>query len=241
MNRHQKIGLCSFLVAVMQTAWAAKIELPCDDSKSPVVKASTHGFTRISVKGDRLRDVMGLEEDVIVEKNDAEGILFLKNIKNKQTITLITENGVFQDVTLVPDGSESMNIVFKPEVQTKSVENEKNAVPNTLFDPHAMHGSFSMNTQETLIQFIKHLFSGIGDATKDEHVRTSPSGLDAVSTRIVHVQGMVGEVFTITNTENQTTILLEKDFYQRGDLAIALQKKQIQAGESTSLFVIRSL
>ena len=101
--------------------------------------------------------------------------------------------------------------------------------------------SQNVNTQEMLIGFIKQLFSGVGQPFEKEVTRTSSGGLEAVPARMLQINGLVGEVFTITNTHDNTTIILEKDFYQSGDVAIALAKKQLCAGEITSLFVIRTV
>lgn len=224
-------------------AFAEKVELTCDDSKALLVKASSNGVTRISVKGDKLRDVMGLEENVIVEKNETDGQIFLRNVKNQQIITLITENGVLQDLTLVPGAKGSMNIVLKPDLGVKPETHERENTPYlaSSLDTKGADSAHTQNTQEMLIGFIKQLFVGFGQTPEKEVIRTSSGGLEAVSTHMLLLNGLIGEVFTITNTHDNTTIILEKDFYQRGDLAIALSKKQLCAGESTSLFVIRTI
>lgn len=219
---------------------AEKRELTCDDSKALTVKASTHGFTRISVKGDKLRDVMGLEEDVVVEKNDAEGILFLKNIKNMHTITLITESGIIQDITLVPGSKETMNIVLKPNVPDAALDTPKNGQFDVPLEPKTLMSSHALTTQERLINLMKQLFAGGGERSKSKRERRSLSGLEAVFARRFETHGLVGEVFTITNTECNTTNLVEKDFYQTGDLALALSHTQVKADETVSLFVIRA-
>ena len=81
---------------------AEKQEYNFDDTKSIVLKVSETGLTRISVQGDRLREVIGLDDTVNVEKDEANGHLFLKGVKTKQTITVVTEGGALQDLTLLP-------------------------------------------------------------------------------------------------------------------------------------------
>ncbi len=240
----KQLSLCALfsLALCATTAFAEKIELTCDDSKALIVKASSNGVTRISVKGDKLRDVMGLEENVVVEKNETDGQLFLRNVQSQQIITLITENGLLQDLTLVPGAKGSMNIVLTPDLGIKPETHERKNI--SFLEPSDTRGidsAHTQNTQEMLIGFIKQLFVGLGQTPEKEVIRTSSGGLEAVSTRMLSVNGLIGEVFTITNTHDNTTIILEKDFYQSGDVAIALAKKQLCAGESTSLFVIRTI
>ena len=242
-----------FMFSLMQSVWAAKVELVCDDAKVLTVNASGTGFTRISVKGDKLRDVMGLEEDVVVEKNETEGILFLKNITRKQTITLITEGGLIQEIMLLPGSAEAMNIILKPESQRKFVDENKHNTMSELFvdaqpflhNPSHHTHSPAPSTQEMMIHLIKQLNAGVGEAFKQEASqdtrRPSPAGYTITLMRTFQTEGVIGEVFTVTNTEDQPTHLLEKDFYQKGDVALALLKNQLHIGEQTTLFVIRSL
>lgn len=240
MNTLKIMLLLNFIL--ITPTFAEKVELTCNENTSLEVKASTNGFTRISVKGDKLRDVMGLEETVIVEKDEANGQLFLRNVQHKQVITLITENGLLQDLTLIPGAKGSMNIVLKPDVAAKEDMREQAhpSFADSASDVQGIGSPHLITTQEILIGFIKHLFSGLGVAPEKETTRISPNGFEAISTRVLQANGLIGEVYTITNTRENTTLLLEKDFYQKGDLALALVQKQLSAGESTMLFVVRT-
>lgn len=220
---------------------AEKIELNYDDKKSLIVNVSTNGLTRLSVKGDRLREVIGLDETVTVEKDEANGHLFLKGINSKQTITVVTEGGDLQDLTLVPGAKGSTTIVLKSEVESK--KSETDFTPFPLENPfQSMLNPTSMtHPQDMMISLIKQLFVGIGKSVETSNQRISKTGMEAVCLRQIQSQNMIGEVFSVTNKESNTTILLEKDFYQSGDIAIALGKKQLNAGASTMLFVIRTI
>lgn len=237
-----KIMLLLNLIFITPT-FAEKVELTCNENTALDVKASTNGFTRISVKGDKLRDVMGLEETVIVEKDEANGQLFLRNVQHKHVITLITENGLLQDLTLIPGAKGSMNIILKPDVSVKedTQRYEQPALSDPVSEVKGIGSSHTATTQDFLIGFIKHLFAGLGVAPEKKITRISPNGFEAISTRVLQANGLIGEVFTITNLHENTTLLLEKDFYQPGDLALALAQKQLGASESTTLFVVRTI
>lgn len=219
---------------------AQKQEVKFNEAESITVHVSEHGLTRLSIEGDRLSKVIGLDENVNVIKDEAHGHMFLKGITAKQSITILTEGGDLQDLTLVPDVKGSASIVLIP--QPKPIKKEVAATPlplNTNFD-RSLPGQQPQSTQEMMLQLMKQLYMGLGTGVENPQKRTSATGLEASSLRILSANTLVGEVFRVTNTEANTTILLEKDFYQAGDLAIALGQKQLKAGESTLLFVVKA-
>ena len=56
----------------------------------------------------------------------------------------------------------------------------------------------------------------------------------------MEVHSCVGEVYTVTNTHDHPIMLYEKDFYQTGDRALALSKKELVPGEHATLYVVRN-
>lgn len=92
MKQSLIVTLCCVAAYATHVA-AEKQEFNFDDTQSIVVKVSETGLTRISVQGDRLREVIGLDDTVVVDKDEANGHLFLKGVRIKQTITVVTEGG----------------------------------------------------------------------------------------------------------------------------------------------------
>ena len=224
---------------------AEKQELTFDDTQSLVVTVSRTGLTRLSVKGDRLREVIGLDDTVVVEKDDTNGHLFLKGIKEKQNITVVTEGGDLQDLTLVPGGKGSTTIVLTSardgRFESETMPHTRDTLVKTGWDSPRFMPSYTVNAQDKIIELVKQMFAGLGTSIEKPSSRKTETGCEVVSERYLRSETLVGEVFTVTNTNSNTTIVLEKDFYQPGDLALALGKKQLLAGESTILFVIRAV
>lgn len=233
--------LTAGLLLVLSTAvFAQKQELKCNDAESITAHVSEHGLTRLSIEGDRLSKVIGLDENVNVIKDEAHGHMFLKGITGKQSITIVTEGGDLQDLTLVPDVKGSASIVLIPQSKPTKKESQITPLPLTTNFDRAISGQQALSSQEMMLALIKQLYMGLGTASETGTKRTSATGMEASSIRILTSNGLVGEVFRVTNTESNTTILLEKDFYHAGDLAIALGQKQLNAGESTLLFVVKA-
>lgn len=219
---------------------AEKQEYNFDDTKSLVLKVSDTGLTRISVQGDRLREVIGLDDTVNVEKDEANGHLFLKGVKTKQTITVVTEGGALQDLTLLPTAKGSTTILLKNETQNSKTDVRRS--PLSLGDsPRSpLASSSSTSPSNTIISFIRQLCAGQGTAPEHTTKRTTTGGLEATSTHHLQAQNFVGEVYTVTNTHDHPTALCEKDFYQMGDLALAVTKNELEPGEEATLYVVRN-
>ena len=222
---------------------AEKQEFSFDDTQSIVVKVSESGLTRISVQGDRLREVIGLDDTVIVEKDDANGHLFLKGVKTKQTITIVTEGGALQDLTLMPGARGSTTILLKNEAEgSKKDLNPEPFLPTSFRQSlqSQMHSSASTANVDALISVIKHLAAGRGKPCTYSDTRTAAVGLDAVLTHQLNDSVFVGFVFSVTNTRDSAMVLCEKDFYQNGDLSLCLSKCVLEPGETANLYVVRN-
>ena len=114
-----KTGLiCTVLFTSL---YAQKQVLIMNDDKVLKAKAAKEGITRISLQGDRILDVMGFHQDVAYEKDEGKGILFIKGLHEKQNLVMNTENGLFQELELVPSDKSSAQIVLKSG-EVKSVK-----------------------------------------------------------------------------------------------------------------------
>ena len=219
--------------------YAEKQEFKFDDTKSLVVKVSQTGLTRLSVQGDRLREVIGLDDTVVVDKDEANGHLFLKGVRSKQTITVVTEGGALQDLTLIPEAKGSTTILLKQDLQPAKSEMDRTSFPlgSSL---HQTSPRQSMSAADVIMGFIRQLFAGYGTLCDKPTTRKATTGLEAVSTHHLRSHTLTGEVFTVKNTHENPTAICEKDFYQAGDLALAMSKKELEPGETAKLFVVRN-
>lgn len=237
MTKATLLTLCSIAYCT-SALHAEKQEYNFDDTKSLVLKVSETGLTRISVQGDRLREVIGLDDTVHVDKDEANGHLFLKGVKTKQTITVVTEGGALQDLTLLPTAKGSTTILLRNE------QNQKNDMKRTpLSFGESIRSPLQTNPtspSDTIINFMRQLCAGQGAVPKHTTTRTTTGGLEATPTHHLQSQIFVGEVYTVTNTHDHPTALCEKDFYQTGDLALAVTKKELEPGEEATLYVVRN-
>jgi len=239
MKQSLIVTLCCVAAYATHVA-AEKQEFNFDDTQSIVVKVSETGLTRLSVQGDRLREVIGLDDTVVVDKDEVNGHLFLKGVRTKQTITVVTEGGNLQDLTLIPGAKGSTSILLKQESPVAKADTAHTPLSfGTSFHPEMNLGQ-APTLANSIMGVMRHVFAGHGILCEKSTTRTAITGLEAVSTHHYRSQTFVGEVYTVKNTHACPTAICEKDFYHAGDLALAFSKKELEPGETATLFVIRN-
>src|SRR3990167_2070698 len=88
------------------------------DHQRTEIMVSNRQMNRIAVKGDRIQQVFGADEHFHMETDEHGGQIFLKFLSNQMleplSLTIVTEAGLTQDLTLMPDDMEAQTILFKP-------------------------------------------------------------------------------------------------------------------------------
>ena len=78
---------------------------------------SADSMNRLAVANDRITQIFGDQEAYEVQTEESTGQLFLKptleNGKKPLAITLITENGLTQDMTLEPVERDAATVILK--------------------------------------------------------------------------------------------------------------------------------
>jgi len=220
---------------------AQKQVLTLDDNQILKASVSKEGLTRLMIEGDRIKDIMGLDESVATEKDDQNGVLFLKNVTVPQTIALLTENGGFQEMELNPVMSKSHQIVLKQ----KKEKGEKQEITD-----QKIGRSFSTDTDKgeekgfksfskTMITMMRRLYNAkISSTDKAPLSFKKLTNIKIDPLLGIGEKDLFGFSYVVQNKSDGDIILKESDFYQRGVLAVALLTDRLAPKQSTRLFVI---
>lgn len=250
-NSLKTLGLKTLgTAALLSSPACAERHVVLFNEKQPLsLVVSNSSLNRFSAKGDRIQEVVGLDEVVTVDRSDQHGHLFLRfpeGFTKRQDITIITEGGLVQDVSLTPIDKKASSVIFQKEGDQQ--ENQKpssvSGGSSASFDSptHASLPVTGPNTPflETIIGLMKTLYRGAGSSPeKVIEARYTDSGLGTKVIRVYTQGGLEGTVHEISNGKDKSICVLEKDFYRLGDLALAVGKKDLGPGEKTLLFVIR--
>lgn len=224
-------------------AWPKKETITFNEEAVLTVKVKQDGPVRINVKGDRLQDVMGFDESIMIEKDESHGFLYLRNLGQEQSITLMTEGGTVQDLNLVPDAQGASVIVlaskdYEEEFSSKHMSRGFHQKGILAMHPQAVFSNSSF--QDQVLALVKQLYQGDGsrEGVDQLYERSTAYGLTAKPLRSLQGPGMRGAIYEITNTTETTFNLVEKDFYLVGDYALSIGKKQLESSEKTLLIVV---
>ena len=246
---------CTLCFAVCVTAvFAQKQTLTLNDEKVLKATASKEGITRISLQGDRIADVMGFHQDVDFEKDEGKGVLFIKGLKQKQNLVMNTENGLFQELELVPSDKSSAQIVLKvgensaqQSGQGDMFEHNQALHPNQRLSLECdveQTGSTAAYHQAPL-HLIKTLYNGGGrnqDGISDLLILPKIKNLNITYQKSVADTGFMAHQLTVKNTGDTPIPLSESYFMACGGplplVALALKDKSLLPKRQTYLYVV---
>lgn len=237
--QHRMIALgLSFL----GTSCLALQTYPLIDQQSTKITISNTEQNRIAVLGDRIQQVFGAEGTFDVQTDEEGGQIFLivaktgfasalqtSSLAKPMTITIITEEGLTQDLKLVPQSIESQSILLKP-VLSMPEEPKQNRLQQ------AIQLLKALVKNEGLIGYMKMPFN--------RHSHTHCSQLTPFKSLkadlIMTYQGekFEGKTYTLLNQGKEPIFLKESDFVHSGDLVLSLSKSLIQVGEQITLYVV---
>ena len=167
-------------------------------------KVSLYDLNRIEIPGDRILKVYGTAGTFTMDHDEERGDLYIKPLsKRPLSLTLTTEKGLIQDLTLIPEKIPSETISLK-----------------------ARGASIRQTMDQKVLSLIKVMAGGISKKELIQDHREEVLGtfqnarLKRVST--YSGEGLFGEKIEFKNL-GETTLLLREDlFYEEGVLAVSL-------------------
>ncbi|MBL0941398.1 MAG: type-F conjugative transfer system secretin TraK [Alphaproteobacteria bacterium] len=218
-------------VLVVPQTFALK-EYPLIDQHQVNAVISNREINRITVVHDRIRQVFGADGTFSHEVDEEGGQLFIKPLKPQQTkpihITIVTENGLTQDLKLNLADIDAETIVLR-QTETSS-------------SPSLEPGKNPLIYLEALLQLVQAMgrsedMAGFQKSKEGEKRIYSPH----LKTKVrAHYKGSLwqGWVFDLYNTSESSLELKEQDFARSNDLAIALQDHRLNPQGCTRLYIV---
>lgn len=233
----KKPVLYLFLSVLMAPLLAQKQTLFLDDEKTLKAFAAKDGITRLSIQGDRIKDIMGMDDGIALEKDEQNGVLFLKGVEQKQSLALLSENGLYQELELEPTSKKSTQIVLK--TRDSDIEKEANLGTQTLQTRQQTIDTTSPSFQKQVIHMMQKLYHAQRSNSDAEpvliqnvpHIKADP---------IISIEdgNFVGHVYVLKNTSKHELLIQETDFSQKNICALALLSNSIPSKGVTRLFVV---
>ncbi|MEN8236226.1 MAG: type-F conjugative transfer system secretin TraK [Pseudomonadota bacterium] len=235
-------------------------QLPLVNHQQTRIEISLHEMNRIAIKEDRIKQVFGMDDRLVIEVDEESGQIFLKprelafsgafasNKGRSINLTLITEKGLTHDLRLLPTAKATESVLFYQELEPSM---QKQAKPQ---DRAARIARFVREMQQDLARqdLSRQELSG------QELSQQRLSGLAVVKLPLIQVDRCYGEelrlspllqynngefagnVYLLGNICKHHQFLQESGLAMAGDLAIAVLRQNLAPNEQTHLFVVRN-
>ena len=232
MNKLKVSLLGLSLITFGNVAMAATQVLTLNERARLTASIAGDAMNRLAVANDRIVNLFGDEGTFMTQNDEQTGQVFIKPTSDNQqkplSLTLVTENGLTQDLNLIPDALEPSTVILKsgaplahPSFQETSIQVFK-----------------ASNTMDRAVQLLKQAMLGQLPSHK-ESVKSRPlSGLQMQYQTSFGVEGFRVQHWVIQNTSKQSQELLEKNLYERGDIAMTLDKHWLGPREKGEVYIL---
>lgn len=250
-HKHKVFSFIQWMGAVLALslgfAQASQV-LTLSENQRLEIAISADFMNRIAVTNDRIAQVFGDEGTFVSQADENTGQLFIKpspeNGTKPLSITVITENGITQDLILKPTAKSATTTVFNTSVFKNSLDQGAFGSLNSMGEMFQK----SLPFQEELLLIMRHLVGGQLVESKEgagNPNRLTPEGFKLEHTKSYQAgsynSSYSAQVFFVQNITSTAIELSEKAFYQAGDLALSFEKRILMPEEKAQLFVVRYL
>ena len=219
---------------------------------------SADSMNRLAVANDRITQIFGDQEAYEVQTEESTGQLFLKpsfeNGKKPLSITLITESGLTQDMTLEPVEREATTVILK-QVSAGTYSGTGNDPAKPMHHLSFAHGidqggmsglgqhapgfGAALGFQDQVIAAMKYLVSCSAPTIGIENFdRKGPKGIEIGLIEAFHLGNFKGYKLDVKNAGDVAMDIQEKDFYRSGDLAFYVENRVLNPKSSTIMYVV---
>lgn len=217
----------AFLGGIIVTSHANQI-VPMADNKRIEASISSETMNRIAVANDRITQIFGDEGAFESQNDETTGQIFLKptaeNGKKNLSVTLITEQGVTQDLTLKPTDKSAATLILKPEKKK-----EETPLPEK-------GGAY----QDQILMLLKQAASNHLPVKEGEtQNREAPEGYHLTYQQSYDAGSFRIDLFDVENRTDTAIEIQEKAFYKMGDLAISAAVPILPKDGKTKLYIVR--
>lgn len=217
-------------------------QLPMVNHHQTRIEISSHEMNRIAIKEDRIKQVFGMDDRLIIEVDEDSGQIFLKPRKlafsssfsmdkrrdNPRSInlTITTEKGLTHDLRLIPTSGASESVLFYQELEPSERQEKQK------------------DRASRIVRFVREMEQGSPGL---ETVKLPLNQVDRCYGEYLHLKPLFqynngefeGQVYLLQNVSKGHQILQEPGLAMVGDLAISVKHRSLALHQQTRLFVVK--
>ena len=232
---------------------AATQNLIMDANQRIEAAICAHSKNRLAVANDRITQIFGDEGTFESQHEESSGQVFLKPTADNGTktlaLTLVTEQGLTQDVALHPTASSARTVILKNPASKPAPSRPTLSglpLPFAFGGPDgvapASQGAGIESVLAALRQAIAIAIAGQpGPYEGDPLSCPAPEGYEVTWQQSFQVGPYLVGVYEVKNTLATEREAIESTFYQPGDLALVLHQRLLPPEGTTRLYVVKPL
>jgi len=232
---YARIGLAAVLSAIACSATAMQTVDPVEGHNA-FVKISSKETTRIVIEGAKIRSLIATDGELAVDKDEERGQLFIRpTVMNKPiNARIISSSGATYNLVMQPIDIPQEDVVIREPFDKRGPKegdraSKKGAAGSAAKTVKGLMSAMALDEPPNSV-----------DMRPTQQELTLWEGTRFVMTAVYTERDLVGEKYRLTNTGKAPIRMVEQEFYRRGVVAIAIENMQVESGQSTYVYVIRS-
>jgi hypothetical protein len=233
----KKFFICSMFVSLIFSSHAEQFKL---SNKVIKTKISYQNLNRLSIKGDKIDSIVGIDSAFHLEKNEKTGEAFIRPTEDNGyapiSLSLTTISGRTQDLLLEPVEGEANSI----ELISEAIAHED---LSSLLDFPTSEESSSGNDYEETVSAVMKKFINLPTNFPAVEVRNitgrSYQHLKAKFESAYLIDGFLCLKFKIITEKDGVFVLDERMFSRKGDVALSLSDFAVGKNSRATLYILR--
>lgn len=225
---------CAFAAA---PTFALQIVEPVE-GQNAFVKISAKENTRLYIEGGKIRTLLATDGELTVEKDDERGQLFIRPIVLDKPV----------NVRIISASGSTYNLVMQAVDIPQEDIGIRESVAVRADRAQAAGSSGKKATGNSIDRAVRSLVAAMALEEPPAHVDVRPTkqvfelweNTHFMMTAVYNEREFVGEKFVLTNTGKTPMRLAEQELYRKGVIAVAIENMQLEPGQSTNIYVVRS-
>lgn len=205
-------------------------------------KISYQNLNRISVKGDKIDSLIGIDNAFHSEKNEKTGEIFIRptevNGYNPISISVTTTSGKTQDLLLEVVNGDAFSIDLISDESSQDDFSGRFLTEESSVLDDGIGGDYEENISAIMKKFIN-----LPSEYKKIDVNTEDRSHDYVIAKFqeaYRIDGFLCLKFqVVAKQENYSCVLDERMFSRKGDIALSLSTLRLEKNHSATLYVLR--
>ena len=231
----KSLSLAAILAVASLNANALQTVEPVEGHNS-FVKISAKETTRIAIEGGKIRSLIGTDGELTVEKDEERGQVFVRPVVLNKPINvrLIASSGATYNLVMQAVDIPQEDVIVRESFAARSA--------------NSVVGSNKKGASGGMAKTVRALVAAMAleepPSSADYHPANQEFALwentRFVMTAVYNERELVGEKYTLTNTGKTPIRLVEQELYRKGVVAVAIENMQLEAGQATNIYVVRS-